>query len=172
MNRVILPLLLLLAFISENVFVSVFPSKPFGTDYIVVPHFLIIILLFITVYYNPTYAIYYALVFGFLFDIVYTELIGIYLFAYPILTFLVYNAMKVLQVNLIIVSTLILLTITVLEYYVYGFLTLLKLTDMPADTFFSERLLPTLAANAIFLFLFCFPLKKQILRLKEARDEK
>ncbi|MBO9130505.1 rod shape-determining protein MreD [Bacillus sp. 165] len=172
MKRIILPLFLFLTFISENIFVSVFPYRPFGTDSIVVPHFLIIVLLFIAVYYNPTHAIYYALVFGFLFDIVYTELIGVYLFAYPILTFFAYNAMRVLQVNLIIVFTLILLTITALEYYVYGFLMLLKRTDMPAAMFFVDRLLPTLIVNAIFLLIICFPLRKQMLRLKEARDEK
>ena len=86
-------------------------------------------------YYSPVQGIYYGLLFGFLFDTVYTELVGIYIFAYPILAYLVYSVMKVLQLNLFIVVSIILASVVALEYYVYGFLTLLGRTHMPAYVF-------------------------------------
>lgn len=172
MRKFILPLLLLFVFIMESVFSSVVPTNLFGERNIAAPHFFVIVLLFITIYYNATRAMYFAFIFGFLFDIVYTELIGVYLFAYPILTYLVSNAMKILQVNLFIVSVLVLAGVTALEYYVYGFLSLLGRADLPMHVFILERLFPTLALNGIFLLLFCFPLKKYLLRYAAATEEK
>lgn len=92
-------------------------------------------LCFVTVYYSPVQGIYYGLLFGFLFDTVYTELVGIYIFAYPIVAYLVYSVMKILQLNLFIVVSIVLASIAALEYYVYGFLTLLGRTHMSAYVF-------------------------------------
>ncbi len=172
MQKFLLPLLLLFFFILESVFSSVVPTHLFGESSIAVPHFIFIVLLFITIYYNPVKGIYFSMIFGFLFDIVYTELIGIYLFAYPILAYLVSNAMRILQVNLFIVSVLILVSITALEYYVYGFLLLLGRAHLSGMVFLTDRVFPTLILNIIFLILFCFPLKKYLLRLLAAIEEK
>ena len=135
-------------------FATVVPTDVFWKDSIAAPHFFIIVLCFITVYYSPVQGIYYGLLFGFLFDTVYTELVGIYIFAYPILAYLVYSVMKVLQLNLFIVVSIILASAVAL--YVYGFLTLLGRTHMPAYVFFTDRLLSTLLLNAIFLLIVCF----------------
>lgn len=97
LKRAALPLLLLFVFLFENMFSTVVPTDVFWKGSIAAPHFFIIVLCFITVYYSPVQGIYYGLLFGFLFDTVYTELVGIYIFAYPILAYLVYSVMKVLQ---------------------------------------------------------------------------
>ena len=65
----------------------------------------------------------------------YTQNLSGYIFAYPILAYLVYSVMKVLQLNLFIVVSIILASVVALEYYVYGFLTLLGRTHMPAYVF-------------------------------------
>lgn len=171
MKKLILPFLLLIAFALENVFSTFVPSNLFGEKSIAAPHFLFIILLFIVVYYNSTNGILFSLLFGFIVDIVYTELLGMYLFAFPLFAYLVANAMRILQVNLFIVSTLVLVSVGVLEYYVYGFLLLIGRTDLSANVFFTERFLPTLLLNLIFLVIFCFPLRKSILRLLNSVED-
>lgn len=172
LKRAALPLLLLFAFLFENMFATIVPTEVFWKDSIASPHFFIIVLCFVTVYYSPVQGIYYGLLFGFLFDTVYTELVGIYIFAYPILVYLVYSVMKVLQLNLFIVVSIVLASIAALEYYVYGFLTLLGRTHMSAYVFFTDRLLSTLLLNAIFLFIVCFPLRRYLVRLSKAMEEK
>ena len=95
-------------------------QQQFWKDSIAAPHFFIIVLCFVTVYYSPVQGFitdYYL----FLFDTVYTELVGIYIFAYPIVAYLVYSVMKILQLNLFIVVSIVLASIAALEYYVYGF---------------------------------------------------
>jgi rod shape-determining protein MreD len=172
MQKFILPLFLLLMFILESLFSSVIPTDLFKKDTIAAPHFLFAVLVFITIYYNSGKGIYFALIFGFLFDMVYTELIGIYLFAYPILVYIVFNAMRILQINVFIVSILVLLGTTALEYYVYGFLSLLGRAHLSLGLFTMQRLLPTLLLNLIFLILFCIPLRKYLLKLLAVTEEK
>ncbi|AIK37260.1 rod shape-determining protein MreD [Bacillus pseudomycoides] len=172
LKRAILPLLLLFVFLFENMFSTVVPTALFWKDSIAAPHFFMIVLCFITVYFSPLQGIYYGLLFGFLFDTVYTELVGVYIFAYPILAYLVYSTMRVLQLNLFIVSFIVLTGIAALEYYVYGFLTLLGRIHVPAHIFFSDRLLATLLLNGIFLLLVCFPLRRYLVRLSKAMEEK
>ncbi|PEA56683.1 rod shape-determining protein MreD [Bacillus pseudomycoides] len=172
LKKAILPLLLLFVFVLENMFSTIVPTSLFWKNTIVAPHFLMIVLCFIAIYFNSVHGIYYGLLFGFLFDIVHTELVGVYIFAYPILVYLVYQAMRILQVNLFIVFFIVLASIAALEYYVYGFLTLIGRVHMPAHIFFTDRLLPTLLLNGIFLLLFCFPLQRYLLRLSDAMEEK
>lgn len=172
MQRWILSLLLVAVFLLENVFSFSFPADFLWKGSIAVPHFLIIVLFFIAIYYHSLQAVYFSLLFGFLFDVVNTELIGIYLFLYPVLTYLVINAMRILQVNVFIVSVLVLVGVTALEYAVYGLLLLLGQVDLTPGIFFEKRILATLVLNGIFLLLFCVPLKKYFLRLAEAREEK
>lgn len=69
-------------FLFENMFSTVVPTALFWKDSIAAPHFFMIVLCFITVYFSPLQGIYYGLLFGFLFDTVYTELVGVYIFAY------------------------------------------------------------------------------------------
>lgn len=172
LKRAALPLLLLFVFLFENMFATIVPTEVFWNNSIAAPHFFIIVLCFVTVYYSPVQGIYYGLLFGFLFDTVYTELVGIYIFAYPILAYLVYSVMKILQLNLFIVASIVLASIVALEYYVYGFLTLLGRTHMSAYVFFTDRLLSTLLLNAIFLLIVCFPLRRYLVRLSKAMEEK
>ncbi len=138
-------------------FATIVPTEVFWKDSIASPHFFIIVLCFITVYYSPVQGIYYGLLFGFLFDTVYTELVGIYIFAYPILVYLVYSVMKVLQLNLFIVTSIVLASIVALEYYVYGFLTLLGRTHMSAYVFFHRSSPVYFIAKCNFLIDSLFP---------------
>jgi rod shape-determining protein MreD len=82
-RKFLLPLLFLLLFYAESLFVEYLPAKVFGFERIFVPHFLFIALLFLTVFVGKKHGIIYAAIFGLLFDIVYVEIIGIYLFLYP-----------------------------------------------------------------------------------------
>lgn len=172
MKKAVLPLLLLFVFLLESMFSIVAPTELFWKNSIAVPHFLMIVLCFIAIYFSPMQGVIYGLLFGFLFDIVYTELVGVYIFAFPLLTYLVYQAMRILQVNIFIVSVISLVSVAALEYYVYGFLTLIGRVHVTAQSFFTDRLLATMLLNGIFLLLVCFPLRRYLLRLSKIMEEK
>lgn len=166
MQHVFLVLLLSLLFICENLFAIFISGLESFHGYILIPHFLLFALLFIAAYNNITYAMIYSVIFGALFDIVYTEVLGVYVFAYFVIVYGFKYVMRYLQGNLVIVSFLSLFCICILEVYVYGLLNLFGNINMDFSYFWSHRVIPTLLLNSLFIIIFCFPLQKFLVRLK------
>ncbi|WP_141433626.1 rod shape-determining protein MreD [Bacillus sp. 03113] len=160
MRRLLLPLLLLFVFILESIFVELLPAELFHSNRILVPHFLMIFLLFLTIYGNEKHGYVYSFIFGLLFDVVYTEVIGIYLCIYPLIAYICTKLMKILQTNLVMVSSVIMLGVVLLEFGVYGIVFLLHRTDLVITNFIQIRLFPTFILNIAFLIIVAVPLKR------------
>ncbi|RDU35055.1 rod shape-determining protein MreD [Neobacillus piezotolerans] len=167
MNRFFLPLLLFVFFTVESIFVQLLPSEFFYGKWILVPRFLIVALLLLSIYGSLKHAILYGFAFGLLFDIVYTEIIGIYLFLFPLTIYLVMRAMKVLQANALVVTLAILAGIALLELVIYKMNSFLHITDISLKEFADMRLLPTLCLNLIFIAAAFYPLKRYYEKLVE-----
>jgi rod shape-determining protein MreD len=157
----------ILFFIVESLFVELFPVRFLTEGHIIVPRFLLAGILLLTIYGTKKQGIWYGLLFGLIFDIVYTEVIGIYLFMFPLTAYFVSKLMKILQSNIIIATLVVLLGIAVLEVLVYEMNYLIHITGMPFSQFVNMRLLPTLIINFIFLIIFVYPLKKQFEKISE-----
>ncbi|MCM3704431.1 MULTISPECIES: rod shape-determining protein MreD [Cytobacillus] len=160
MRRFLLPLILLAIFIGESIFVQVTPHDLLGSGKISVPRFLMGALLLLTIFGSKKHGILYSLLFGLLFDIVYVEIIGIYLFLFPVIAFITTKLMRILHMNMAVASIIVLLGITLLEAGVYQMNLLIHHTDMAFAVFLSSRLLPTLILNAIFIIIAVYPFKR------------
>lgn len=167
MRRLIIPAFVLLFFVLESIFVELLPSELFSSDRIFVPHFLLIVILFLAVYGGKTQGLVYAAIFGLLFDIVYTEIIGVYLFLYPLLTYIVIKAMKLVHSHLVVVTLVSCLAVAALELAVYEINYLLNVTEMSFDTFLELRFYSTIILNIAFTILLAFPLKRQFEKYAE-----
>lgn len=170
MRKFLLPLLFILIFIAESIFIELMPEKAFGEAYIIVPRFLMIALIFLTVYGPRKYGIIYSFFVGLLFDIVYTEIIGIYLFMFPLVSYIILKLMKILQTNIVIVSIVALIGVLLLELGVYEMYFLIHRTTMLFSTFMSLRFLPTAIFNLIFIIIAAYPLKKHYDKLVASLD--
>jgi rod shape-determining protein MreD len=159
--RFLLPALFVLLFILESIFVELLPAELFNSDRILAPHFLMAGILFLTAYLSPKHGILYGFIFGLLFDVVYTEIIGIYLFLFPLIAYLFANMLRVLQINILIVSALSIIGIAFLEVGVYELMHLIKVTDMDFSAYVRIRLVPTLILNLAFIVLAAYPFKRQ-----------
>lgn len=171
MKRLLLPLIALLCFYGSSVFVTFLPLDIISSDRVLVPHFLIIFILLMSVYYHNTTAVLYGFIFGFLYDSFYTEVLGVYLFIFPFVTFLTSRIMKVLNSNWIVTSIVILLNVSLLEFIVYEINFLIGKTDWDIAAFADLRLWPTLVLNAVFIIIFSYPLKQLLLKLEKERLE-
>ncbi len=166
-SRLILPLMTLLFFYSESLFVSYFPGQLFFSQKIIVPHFLIIFLFFICGYFQYRTALIYGFIFGFLFDIYYTEINGIYLVFFPFVIFLTHQMMKALNNNVFVFGFIVLINISILEFLVYQINVIIQRTDLTFMQFADWRLWPTLVLNAIFYIVMSIPLKTFFLRKRK-----
>lgn len=172
MKRIfLLPLLFLFLLIFEGSFVLLLPASVMRSDIILVPHIMFIALLFMAAYYNPKTAIYYAIVCGFLYELVYVEIIGSYALAFPLIVYLFNLVMKVLHPHLLIVAFFAVLANILMEYYRYGFILLVQGTTMTHHMFFTQRLIPTILLNIVFLIICSYFFKKLFSRLKAAEEE-
>lgn len=170
MKKFLLPLLFLILFLMESLFAQYLPGEIFGRT--CVPHFLFIGLLFLTIYVGKKQGIIYGFIFGILFDIVNTEILGIYMFLFPFVAYLVSKFMNVMQANIITVFLSSLIGIALLEVGVYEMNVLIHVTDMDYMTFFKMRFYPTLIFNAVFIILAGYPLKRQFEKIAAAlRDD-
>jgi rod shape-determining protein MreD len=171
MKKILLPFIALVLFYGSSLFVTYLPIGVFNSDRVLVPHFLIIFILLMSVYYHNTTAILYGFIFGFLYDSFFTEVLGVHLFIFPFVTFLTSRIMKVLHSNLIVTSIVILLNVSILEFLIYQINLLIGKTDWAIATFADLRLWPTLVLNAAFLIIVSFPLKSLLLKLQKERLE-
>ncbi|MGG3798276.1 rod shape-determining protein MreD [Metabacillus fastidiosus] len=172
MRRFFLPLIVLIIFIAESIFVDLVHLPFAGEEQFFIPHFLLLTIIFITAYVNQSYGIIYGFIFGFLFDLVYTGVLGIYMFGYSLFAYLVSKALKPLHGSALIILFLGLLSICLLEFYVYGIHLLIGTTSMTLYSFTTLRLLPTLLLNLIAGILLIYPLKRFLVKVKiEQSDE-
>jgi rod shape-determining protein MreD len=147
-------------FILESVFLELLPTDPFGKNWIFVPYFLLITILFFSVYGNRNVGVLYGFVFGLLFDIVYTEILGIYFFAFPFIIYIFNKLMKIFHSNIVVVSVMSLLAVSALEMIVYQVIKVINLTTIDFASFLHLRLLPSLGLNLVFIVIVAYPYKR------------
>lgn len=170
MRRYLIFLVGLVFLVSESIFVDIFSAKLYSIQSIIVPHFLLVFLILVVIYGNSNLGIWYGMFFGLLHDVVYTEIIGVYLFLYPAMMYLVGKLMRILQVNFFVISIVTLVTVAVFEFVVYQLYLLLGVVSMPLQNFVELRLFPTTVFNLIFLFLVAYWLSKSIAKWTQTND--
>lgn len=159
MRKYLLPLLFIFIFVFESLFLEFLPNKWLEGDHIIVPRFLTMAILFFSIYGSKTIAYIYGFILGLLFDVVYTGIMGIYLFMFPLVTYLVTKMMRILQTNVVVVSIVSLIGVALLELAVYELNYIINITSMEFNDFLTFRLLPTLLLNLIFITLFGYLFK-------------
>ncbi|WP_163653268.1 rod shape-determining protein MreD [Listeria sp. PSOL-1] len=163
-----LPVIMIGTFILEGI-IGLFFAKPlFGETRQFIPHFLLVLLILLTVFYRRNHALLYAFILGIVFDIYYTSIMGIYFAIFPLIVYLTDKFMKVLHDNIILVGLVTLFNIILTESLVYLFYTLIGATTMSISTFVDTRLVTTLLLNLAFFLLVFFPFQFFIDKLKKS----
>lgn len=173
MIRYLLPALALALFFLEPVFGLFSPLQLDGVYYYIVPRFLLMYLIFVTVYYDAKRAMIYGLFFGLLYDVFFIDIIGLYSFLYPLMCLIASYIVKSVQRNLVVATLLTLVLTALFEFMLYLFFSAISLAALPAEAFFISRLLPTMIANSLFLVMLGWAFKLIIdARLIERENSK
>jgi len=169
-KKALLPLLMVVLFYSDSVFMIFFSEQAFDGAYVPVPRFFVIGLLFMSVFFDRNTAIKYGFFFGFLFDMFYTGLLGAYFFFLPIIVYITFKLTKWLHSTLFVFFIIIMFDIALLELMMYGLNVLVQRTAFSFEQFTYMRLLATLVLNGLFYIVFAIPLRNAFLRLKKVFD--
>lgn len=156
MKRFYLPLILFFLTIMEGVAFELLPTRLVTSDLLIVPHWVLVFLVYMAVFYDKdtTYqSVIYALVFGLFIDIVYTGVLGIYMFAYAIVIYLAHGLKRMLQGNFYVILLMGILGIMVADTLIYFVYAAIGITDMLWQDYMVSRMLPTILSNLIFVII-------------------
>lgn len=172
MKRFLLPFVMMLVFSAESIFTDLV-HFPFVTDdQVLVPRFLMLVLIFMSAFINQKHVVIYGFIFGFLYDMNYTSLLGVYMFGFAGLSYLASKAFKVLHTNAFVVILIAVLAVCLLEFYVFGIQSLIHKDIMTFNGFVLDRFIPTVLLNMISALILVLPFRLFFMSLKkELRDE-
>ncbi len=102
MSRIVIPFLLFLLLVLEGVALDLLPFSLVESDVQLVPHWVLVFLILKIIFFDreDTYAsVIHGFIFGFLIDVVYTGVLGVYMFSYALVVYLIHGLAKVLHAN-------------------------------------------------------------------------
>ncbi len=170
MKQFVLFLVGFLLFIFDSIFAQVLAQSFLGKNVILIPYFMIVFILFLTVYGPRKYAMMYGAMLGLAYDVVYTEVLGIYMFLIPFLAYLMAKCLKVLQANWFIVIVLSLLFVVISELIIYEMNVMMSFAKLTFSEFVDMRLVPTTVLNFVFISVFFYPFKRLIQKFSLPRE--
>ncbi len=154
MKRLVFPLILFLLLVSEGVALDLLPSSLTSSDTLIVPHWVLMFLILISLFYDTNdtfFAIVYGVCFGLLVDVVYTGVLGAYMFVYPFSLYMVHLLKRFLQTNLSMTIIIAIIAISMTEFLLFFIYSIVDVVEVTMTTFLIRRLLPTVLANIIFI---------------------
>ncbi|SEA54799.1 rod shape-determining protein MreD [Thalassobacillus cyri] len=161
-QRFYLPLILIFLLVFQGLAMSLLPANLAYSDLLITPHWVLVILILITVFFDNDdtyYSLLYAILFGLLIDMVYTSILGVYMFTYGIVIYLLHGFKKMLHGNFIVAVLLAVLGLVLTELLLYTIYSFVQVTQMTWEVFLTKRMLPTGIANLLF-FLLAYPIIK------------
>lgn len=170
MSRLYLMIILFVLLAFEGVALDLLPATILESESLIISHWMLIFLIYIALFYDvkSTYhGVIYAAIFGLLVDIVYTDILGVYMFAYFITVYIVFLMGRSLKVNLVGTILLGIVGIVLADALIYFIYYFISITTIPIEDYAYYRLLPTVLANIIFLIILYPIVNKRLLRWQE-----
>lgn len=163
MKRLFFPFILFLLLVCEGIALDLLPAALTSAEIYIIPHWVLLFLVLVSLFYDAEetfYAIIYGVCFGLLIDIVYTGVLGVYMFVYPFSLYIVHLLKRFLQTNLLMTLFNAAIGIIVTEVLLLFIFSIVGIADISRAHFIVNRLLPTLLANLLFLVPLYFLLRK------------
>lgn len=141
---------------------------------IIVSHWVFIFLILVTAFYDEShtyFSVFYAVIFGLLIDLVYTELLGIYMFSYAIVIYIVHQLNKLFQPNLYMMILVAIIGVSLADVTINLLYSVIGRNNLLWGSYAFYRLLPTILANIIFLILFYPIVKNQLIAWRSQQSK-
>ncbi|GAE92614.1 rod shape-determining protein MreD [Gracilibacillus boraciitolerans JCM 21714] len=156
----LLAIICFLLVILEGTFSLIYMSM-FDGNSMIVSHFMFVFLIYVTIYFEKSttfYAIALSILFSFIVDIVYTDIIGVYVFAYTVVLYGIRVFMKVLQSNFFIAMIMTIFGIVAADILIFLLYNIIQVHQLSWDFYLLNRLIPSLIWNVIIslIIYICF----------------
>ena len=130
-----------------------------------VPKLLLMFILLMSVYINPSISSFFAIVFGVLIDIYSGLVYGVHTFGMVAFVFFMHTAFRVFYKDFVALGFVVLVLTFLYDAYVYMIYRILGLVTLPVFDYIALRGLPSLILNALlFIIVFIITLKTSKVR--------
>lgn len=170
MMRFLLPLIILLLFIIEGTVTPFVSPDRYGSEFLIIPRFAFLVVIFIAIFLGRTTGTVFGLLLGLFQDVIYTHILGIYIFSMGLIAYLLAFSYKIFQRNLFLLVLTAIFGSILLDYLVYGIHIMVGITDLAHERFFRERFLPSLLVNSLFMIIVAPFLRKLLVFLQNSED--
>lgn len=154
-------------FVIEGTVFQVFHIQPLGLEAAVLPRFVLVVLIFISLYLGRRRAFILGLLFGLFFDIQYCDVIGVYAFTMALTPYISALAYQYFQLNVILIMITVLIGVFIHETAVFFLFELFGLTGYP---YYWLDHVPTAILNAGFALAVYRPLNKWLEKMMDSRQ--
>ncbi|MFB4162918.1 rod shape-determining protein MreD [Alteribacillus sp. JSM 102045] len=168
MIRFLLPAVVFGLFILESTWFQIFVPLSLDQDYILVPRFVLIAVVLISIFRGPGIGVLFGITGGLLYDFVYTDLLGIYMFSLAFTAYISSFTYTAVRISYLWQMVIMLGAIFIFEWMTYGLYYVIGYTDILFEDFFIVRLLPSWILNGLAALLLLYPFQKLFHRLEES----
>lgn len=161
MKQLFFFLILFILLVSEGVAIDLLPNILTSKSTLIVPHWIFVFLFIMVLFYDRQdtfFAIVYGAIFGLFIDVVYVGVLGVYMFVYPLILYIMQLLKTMLQTNIFITIMMTVIGITMIETLLFFIYSFVEIIDTTWSYFMLYRLLPTVLANLILfipLYFIC-----------------
>ncbi|RPF55474.1 rod shape-determining protein MreD [Aquisalibacillus elongatus] len=174
MRFLYLPLWLIIFLVLESVAIQFLPNSVMQSELLYIPHWILIFSILILLFYDQgkTYhGLMNGIIFGFLTELVYTDLLGVYLLAYGSSLYVIHLLNKLLQQNLFVAIVLSIVGLVIAEFVLFAVYTIVGQVDMVISDFVQIRLIPTTLINLLFLLIIYPVFTKRLIKWQEVDEQ-
>lgn len=170
MARVWLTAAVLLLFILEGTVVQVMMPTAGETSWMAVPRFALVSTILIAMFLGRREGLYYGLAFGFLQDVLYGDVIGIYMMSMTLAGYFSGLIVLLFQRGFGMVLVTCLLVLFGHEWLLYSLFRLFSMAPQDVQWIVTRQMLPTVILNGVFTLVIYFPLKQLFKSIEAKRN--
>ncbi|KMZ41794.1 MULTISPECIES: rod shape-determining protein MreD [Bacillales] len=170
MARFLLTLGVVIVFVLEGTVMQVFSPDAWGLSWMTVPRFALVCCIFISMYLGRREGLYYGIAFGFLQDVLFGQLIGIYTMSMMVASYFAGMIVLLFQRGFGMVFITSFLILFGHEWLLYSLFRLFSAAPFDVRWILTHQILPSVLFNLAFGLLVYFPIKNvcnKILAKKE-----
>lgn len=167
MVRYLLPFLVFFSFLIEGTWFQIFVNTSSG-EVEWVPRFTLLLVIFTSIYRGPGAGIILGLFAGALYDLTYTDLLGLYIFSFGLVAYLCSYPFRGIKSSLVLQLSVVIGALVIFEWMTYGIYYVTDYTNVVFADFFVWRLMPSLLLNTAAAALLYLPLQKLFIYIEKS----
>lgn len=155
-------------FVLEGTLVQVISLNASGGSFHILPRFVLVLLIYISLFIGRRRAFILGLLFGLFIDIQYSDVIGVYAFSLAIIPYVSALAYQYFQLNIVLIILTVLLSVyahETMNYYLF------ELFGLAGGSFEWRQHIPTAIFNAVFALLIYRPVYYFLERMMDGRQD-